>query len=118
MDNNENKYVHNKAAEEALLGSILLNPDCFEQVYQLISPEHFYIIRNGWVYHAYENLRNANIPIDIITLSEELENNNILADIGGQSYLLELVTNTPTSLHVMEYAKLVLAASLVRKGGK
>ena len=98
---------NSREAEEAVLGSVLLNPDSYYEISQILNPEDFYIIRNQWIWSAFMRLHEKRIPIDILTISEDLQEHGQLAEIGGQAYLLALVNQTPTSLHAEAYSKIV-----------
>lgn len=97
----------NQQAEEAVLGAVLINPDVFTELAQILQPEYFYIIRNGWIWQAYVSLNIRQEPIDLLTVSEELERHNQLIEAGGQPYLVSLVNQTPTSINAEAYAKIV-----------
>ena len=98
---------YNQQAEEAVLGAVLINPDIYVELAQILQPEHFYIIRNGWIWQAYGNLNNRQTPIDLLTVAEELEKHDQLIEAGGQPYLVSLVNQTPTSVNAEAYAKIV-----------
>ena len=106
---------HNKQAEEAILGSILINPDSFYDVAQIIEPDNFYIIRNRWIWEVFLQLHENRIPIDLLTVSEELEKRNQLNEVGGQAYLLSLINQTPSSLNAEAYAHIVEETSIRRR---
>jgi replicative DNA helicase len=97
----------NQQAEEAVLGAVLIDPESYAELAQILQPEHFYVIRNGWIWQAYSNLFNRQVPIDLLTVSEELEKHDQLNDTGGQPYLISLVNQTPTSVNAEAYAKIV-----------
>lgn len=97
---------HSREAEEAVIGSVIINPDCFVDLYFLKSND-FYIHRNQWIWQAYIRLHERRVPIDLLTLSEELEKNNQLAEIGGSAYLTSLINQVPTSLNAEVYGKIV-----------
>ncbi len=97
----------NQQAEEAVLGAVLINPESYAELAQILQPEHFYVIRNGWIWQAFANLFNRQSPIDLLTVSEELEKHEQLTEVGGQSYLISLVNQTPTSVNAEAYAKIV-----------
>ena len=97
----------NQQAEEAVLGAVLINPDVFIDLAQILQPEYFYIIRNGWIWQAYVSLNIRQEPIDLLTVSEELERHNQLIEAGGQPYLVSLVNQTPTSVNAEAYSKIV-----------
>jgi replicative DNA helicase len=106
---------HNRQAEEAVLGAVLINPDAFFDISQFLKPDDFYIVRNGWIWSSFLRLHEDRIPIDFLTVVEDLEKNNQLADAGGSSYLMALMNQTPTSLHAEAYGHMVEETSLRRK---
>jgi replicative DNA helicase len=106
---------HNRQAEEAVLGSILINPESYYDVAQVLEAENFYIIRNRWIWEVFTYLHENRIPIDILTASEELDGRSQLDEIGGQAYLMGLVNQTPSSLNAEAYAKIVEETSVRRR---
>lgn len=106
---------HNRQAEEAVLGSVLINPESFFDVAQILDADYFYIIRNRWIWEVFTFLHENRTPIDILTLSEELENRGQLEEIGGQAYLMMLINQTPSSLNAAAYARIVEETSVRRR---
>ncbi len=106
---------NSREAEEAVLGSVLINPDSYFEISQVINPEDFYIIRNQWIWRSYMRLHDKRVPIDLLTVGEDLEEQGQLGEIGGKSYLLSLVNQTPTSLHAEAYANIVEQTAIRRK---
>lgn len=100
-----NTQPHSKEAEQAVLGSVLLYPQAYHEAAKFITSDDFYVIRNQWVWQAYESLIHSHTPIDILTVTSQLESVNKLSEIGGDKYLLELVNGTPTAMHAEHYAK-------------
>ena len=98
---------HSRESEEAVLGAVLINPEIYFEIAQIVKPDDFYIVRNRWIWEAFIHLVEQRIPVDFLTICEELENKNRLAEIGGQSYIMSLINQTPTSLHAEAYAKIV-----------
>jgi len=98
---------HSVEAEEAVLGSILVNPDCLDEVLQHMSPGDCFIVRHEWIMEAMLSLVEQGIGIDHLTVSQELESRGKLADTGGFVYLVALINKTPSSLNAGGYAKLV-----------
>ena len=94
-------------AEEAVLGAVLVNPEAFYDVVQFLSSEDFFLHRNRWIWEAFEALTEQRIPIDVLTVSEELERKSRLDEAGGTSYLAALIGSVPTSLHAEAYGHLV-----------
>jgi replicative DNA helicase len=106
---------HNRQAEEAVLGSVLINPESYYDVAQILDADNFYIIRNRWIWEVFTYLHENRSPIDILTLSEELDNRKQLEEVGGQPYLMALVNQTPSSLNAQAYAKIVEETSVRRR---
>ena len=75
---------HSREAEEAVVGAVLINPEVYYDVAQFLAPDDFYIHRNKWIWEAFTRLHEQRIPVDLLTLSEELDRSNLLADVGGQ----------------------------------
>lgn len=98
---------HNQQAEEAVLGSVLINQETYYDVTQVLDAENFYIIRNRWIWEVFAYLMENRLPIDILTVSEELDNRGHLEEIGGKVYLLSLINQTPSSINAEAYAKIV-----------
>ena len=106
---------HSREAEEAVVGSILINPEAYFDVAQFLNAEDFYIHRNQWIWQAYARLLEARQPIDMLTVSESLEQAGQLAEVGGTAYLTALVNNTPTSLHAEAYGRIVEQTAMRRR---
>jgi replicative DNA helicase len=110
----EQAHPHNREAEEAVLGAVMINPEVYYDVAQVIQPDDFYIVRNRWIWDAFTRLHETRTPIDYLTMVQDLEERGQLAEIGGPAYLTALINQTPTSLHAEAYAHIV-ADSAVRR---
>jgi replicative DNA helicase len=106
---------HNVEAEEALLGSILIDADAIMRITTFLKPADFFVERNGWIYAAICHLYERREPPDLVTLSDELEKRNQLGEIGGPAHLTGLINATPTSIHAEFYARIVERASVLRR---
>jgi replicative DNA helicase len=106
---------HNRQAEEAVIGAVMINPDSFFELGQFLKPDDFYIVRNGWIWSSFSRLHEARVPIDFLTVVEDLEKNNQLADAGGSAYLMALINQTPTSLHAETYGHMVEETAMRRR---
>jgi len=106
---------HNREAEEAVLGAVLVNPEAYYDVASFLSADDFFLHRNRWVYEAFGRLHDQRLPIDILTVSEELERLGHLAETGGEAYLAGLIGNVPTSLHAEAYGRLVEESATRRR---
>src|SRR5258708_10425421 len=106
---------HAVEAEEAVLGCVLINPDAYFEVASCLKPEDFYLHKNRWIWDSFVNLHEQRLPIDIITVSEELERHSQLGEAGGAAYLTQLINAVPTSLHAEAYGRLVEREALRRR---
>ncbi|HET7010853.1 MAG TPA: replicative DNA helicase [Anaerolineales bacterium] len=106
---------HQREAEEAVLGSVLLNSEVYFEIAHILTPEDFFLHRNRWVWEAFNRLHEQRLPIDILTVSEELERQDRLNETGGPAYLTALINNVPTTLHAVAYARLVEESATRRR---
>jgi replicative DNA helicase len=106
---------YSEEAEEAVLGSVLVNPEAFLTVASFLKSEDFYLIRHAYIWGALERLSSRNEPIDYLTLVQELKDMGWLNDIGGPGYITRLVNNTPTSMHAEFYGRIVERTALRRR---
>ena len=106
---------HNREAEEAVIGSVLINPEAYFDVAQFLRADDFYIHRHRWIWEAFIRLQEARNPIDLLTVSDELERAGVLAEVGGAAYLSTLVGNVPTSLHAQTYGRRVEETAIRRR---
>jgi len=106
---------HSREAEEAVLGAILINPEAYFDVAQFLQPEDFYIHRHRWIWEAFTRLHEKRLPIDFLTVSDQLDQLDQLADVGGPAYLTALISNVPTSLHAEAYGHRVEETAIRRR---
>lgn len=102
-------------AEEAILGSLLIDPDALFEVSNFLRPEAFYRTANKWIYDAILSLSERREPLDFVTLTEELRRREQLEEVGGEAYVISLINAVPTAINARNYARLVEAAALRRK---
>jgi replicative DNA helicase len=98
---------HSAEAEISVLGALLLDKDAILAVAELLHPAQFYDERHGDIYESIVSLYEQRIPIDVLTVSEELKKRKVLKSVGGAAYLADLVNKVPTAAHVEHYAKIV-----------
>ena len=106
---------HNRESEEAVVGAVLINPEVYYDVAQFLQADDFYIHRHRWIWEAFTSLHEQRIPIDLLTLSEELERKGQLSEIGGRPFLTALVNQVPTSLNASAYAHIVEGHAIRRR---
>jgi hypothetical protein len=101
-------------AEEAVLGSILMDPDCVERVARVLTTPDFFITKHAWVFDAMVTLRERQEPIDFVTIVRELTARGQLDELGGPAFISQLINAVPTAIHADGYAKIVKRASIRR----
>jgi replicative DNA helicase len=106
---------HNREAEEAVIGAVLINPEVYYDVAQFLQLGDFYLHRHRWIWEAFTRLHDRRSPLDLLTVADELENMGHLAEIGGPAFLTSLVNNVPTSLHAEAYGHIVEETSIRRR---
>ncbi|MBU0511750.1 MAG: replicative DNA helicase [Chloroflexi bacterium] len=106
---------HSREAEEAVIGAILINPEAYYDVAEFLRGEDFYIHRHRWIWNAFTRLHESRSPIDFLTLTEELDQQGQLAEVGGPAYLTTLINNVPSSLHAAAYGR-IIEETAVRRG--
>ena len=115
--NNQNLRIppHNIEAEKSVLGALMLDKDAIIKVANLIRLGDFYKDAHNLIYESMLELYEKREPIDVLSLSNILEEKGKLENIGGSSYLTELVNSVPSSSNVAHYAKVVQKKSTLRK---
>ncbi len=106
---------HSREAEEAVIGAVLINPEAYYDVAQFLSADDFYIHRNKWIWETFVSLHDRSEAIDLVTVTEELDQKGHLADIGGSAYITRLINNVPSSLHAEAYGHRVEETAIRRR---
>jgi len=106
---------HNVEAEEAVLGSLLIDPEALFRVSPFLKGEDFYIQKNAWIYEVVLALHERREPIDFVTLCDELERREQLEEIGGAAYITRLINAVPSAIHVEAYGHIVEHAAIRRR---
>jgi len=102
-------------AEEALLGSLLIDPDAILRVAVILKTEDFYREKNGWIYETALALHERREPIDFLTICDELERRGQLDEVGGPAFITALINAVPSSIHAEYYARIVERAATRRR---
>jgi len=106
---------HSREAEEAVIGAVLINPEAYYDVASFLKADDFYIHRHRWIWDTFSRLHDRRVPIDFLTVSEELDQLNQLAEVGGPAYLSGLINNVPSSLHAEAYGRIVESTAIRRR---
>lgn len=109
------KLPNDIEAEQAVLGSCLINENGFETIEGRVVPSDFYDFKNQIIFEAIEYLFKEETKIDLVTLSARLKAMRSLSKVGGNEYLASLANKVPTASHIKHYAKTVAELSLRRK---
>ncbi len=104
----------NIEAEQSVLGSLMLDKDAIIRVADILKIGDFYRGVHNIIYQAIIDLYQKSEPIDLLSVSNRLEELNKMEEIGGISYLTELINTVPTSAHVINYAKIVHRKKVLR----
>ncbi len=106
---------HDLDAEEAVLGSFLIDPEAIFKVVTFLKAEDFYREKNRWTYESCQRLYDRREAINQITVAHELARQQQLEAAGGAAYLSHLVSQVPTSVHVEYYSNIVRRLSMMRR---
>lgn len=98
----------NTEIEEAVLGSLLIDPSKVSDVAAVLRPDHFYREKNGWVYKAILDLDKSDSPVDLLTVTGKLDMDGKLAQVGGSAYVVDLIETAGTAAHVDHYVASML----------
>lgn len=111
-----NKVVpHNIDAEQSVLGSMFLSKKAKEKALEILNEDVFYLDNHSKIFIAIKNLDAKNTPIDLTTVSEELNNKGWLKQIGDVEYLTEIINTVPTASNIEDYIKIVEEKFILRK---
>ena len=102
-------------AEQSVLGAILIDPSCINEVISLLKTKHFYVPSHCGIYGVMLEMFNSGNEIDVITLLEKLKARGVYDEAGGKEYLFRLAETVPTSKNVSKYANIVLEKSILRE---
>jgi len=106
---------HNTEAETSVLGAVMIDKNAITKIADVLNPDDFYDDKNAEIFETMVDLYNDQSPLDILNVSSRLKEKKRLKEVGGKSYLADLVNSVPTASNVASYAKLVKNKSLLRK---
>ena len=105
---------HSLEAEQAVLGSILIDSRCTAQVIAALKPDDFYTELNRGIFEVIASMFNFAKPIDAVTVLDEMKLQGIYNAQSSQAYLVELMNVTPTAANVMRYVEIIRDKALLR----
>lgn len=105
----------NIEAEQAVLGAVFLEPESLTPASEMLRPEDFYRAAHQKIFEMMLALSNKGEPIDLVTVTAELADQNLLEEVGGVSYLADLANAVPTAANVEYYARIIEEKSILRR---
>jgi len=105
----------NIEAEQALIGSILIEPERLDQIVSIVNSSDFYDVKNRYIFSAIEQLHDESLPIDIISVCDKLKAQGTLDKVGGELYVAQLADGVPTSAHAEMYAQIIRDKAILRE---
>jgi len=105
----------NIEVEQSLLGALLLDKNAFDKIADIVQPTDFYRDAHRHIYEAMQMLYSKQEPIDLVTISNLLEERKLIEKVGGRSYLATLANIVPTSAHVIQYANITRKKATLRR---
>ncbi len=102
-------------AEMSLLGAVLIDEEVLADASEHVGAEDFYDKRHTTIFGAMMRLYERHKPVDLLTLTDELQKKDQLAEVGGSAYLTELTNYVPTAAHASSYAEIVAQKAVRRR---
>ena len=107
QNNIENKQPSNIEAEQALLGSVLVNNDIIDEISTIVTPSIFYDPAHVKIYEVIESLNSKGMIANPITLKNFFEKDNMLKEVGGTEYLVKLTRFSGSAKQAVDYSKII-----------
>ncbi|GGD67396.1 replicative DNA helicase [Lacimicrobium alkaliphilum] len=106
---------HSMEAEQSVIGSMLIAPDCWDRVAEILLEKDFYNRAHQTIFKSILKLLSDSQPVDLVTVSDLLEQMDELDTAGGFAYLGELAKNTPSAANVVAYARIIKERAILRE---
>ena len=101
--------------ERVVLGALMIDKDAFSVISESIRPETFYEPRHQKIYQAIQTLNMEQNPVDIMTVTNELQREGTLDDVGGPTYVVDLTAHVASSAHIEYHAKILQQKFMARQ---
>lgn len=115
MNKPPNSIPFDSDAEQAVIGSVLTEPECLDAVAEIVNENDFYDLRHGEIFKSFSKLSEKGEPIDLMTVASSLKRSDSLDKVGGSAYLAECINIVPSSAHAEHYAKIVKEKKILRE---
>lgn len=106
---------HSVEAEQAVLGSMLIDARCVPEVIDQLRSDDFYVRQNREIYETIYSMFNYSLTIDPVTVLEHMKQNGVYDENTSRGYLLQLMDTTPTAANVVEYIGILKDKTLLRR---
>ncbi len=111
----DRKLPFSLVAEQSLLGAILIDPEAFNQIADMVSSNDFYLEEHKQIYMAMHELFLTSSQIDVVTLIDMLVQKGVYSKSGGEQYIRTIVEVVPNALNIKDYARIVKDKSVLRQ---
>jgi len=115
MAENMNILPHDLLAEQAVLGSIFLDPDKIHIASEYLTKDSFFKLSHGMLFNIMQDLSDKGDPIDPVSVKSAFDSSGQFEQVGGMAFLASLINAVPTSAHIEHYSKVVAEKSRARK---
>jgi len=116
VNNIDNKVLPQSIeGEKAVLGAIMIEPEIASKIFDMLTEDHFYKEAHKRIFRVIKNLYFQNLPIDTVSVSEELKKEKIFTEIGGGAYLTDLINTVSTAANAEYYAQIVYEKGILRQ---
>ena len=106
---------HSVEAEQSVIGGLMLNQEAWDKIVHRVASHDFYRTAHQIIFEVMGDLANANEPLDVVTISEALQNRSLAEKAGGNAYLAEILEATPSAANIVAYADIVRERSTLRR---
>ena len=111
----EKTIPQNIEAEQSVIGSMFLTEKCLQKAVEGLSVDEFYLDSHRKIFEAIKAVYENHKPVDIRTVTEELNKRNLLQQVGNVDYIIEMVDSVPTTANIDEYINIVNEKALLRR---
>ena len=111
----EKTIPQNIEAEQSVIGSMFLTEKCLQKAVEGLSTDEFYLDSHRKIFDAIKAVYENHKPVDIRTVTEELNKRNLLQQVGNVDYIIEMIDSVPTTANIDEYINIVNEKALLRR---
>ena len=111
----QRQLPHSVEAEQAVLGSMLIDPRCVPEVIDKLRVDDFYLRQNREIYETIYSMFNYSLTIDPVTVLENMKKSGYYDENQRRGYILQLLDTTPTAANVLEYVEIIRDKTLLRR---